>query len=107
MFKLQALTDAEQTFVLTGGGHNVGIVNPPGRPKANYRVRAWHAGDRLLTPDEWLAATTVEAGSWWTLWHDWLARHSSGQQATPPPIGAAGDGLTPLDAAPGRYVYGR
>jgi polyhydroxyalkanoate synthase len=37
VFKLHALTDAEQTFVLTGGGHNVGIVNPPGQPKANYR----------------------------------------------------------------------
>ena len=32
VFKLQSLSDAEQTFVLTAGGHNVGIVNPPGRP---------------------------------------------------------------------------
>ena len=34
VFKLQALTDTQQTFVLTGGGHHVGIVNPPvaGRP---------------------------------------------------------------------------
>jgi polyhydroxyalkanoate synthase len=106
VFKLHALTDAEQTFVLTGGGHNVGIVNPPGQPKANYRVRAWRAGDRLLTPDEWLAATPIETGSWWTLWHAWLARHSSGQTA-PPPMGAPAAGLTPLEAAPGRYVHGR
>ena len=105
-FKLHALTDAEQTFVLTGGGHNVGIVNPPGQPKANFRVRTWHAGDRLLTPDEWLAATTVEPGSWWTLWSDWLARHSSGRVA-PPTMGAAADGFGAQDAAPGRYVHGR
>ena len=30
-------------------GHNVGIVNPPGQAKSSYRMRMWHAGDRLLT----------------------------------------------------------
>src|SRR6185295_5542649 len=29
VFKLHRFTDAPQTFVLTAGGHNVGIVNPP------------------------------------------------------------------------------
>jgi len=104
--KLQALTDAEQTFVLTGGGHNVGIVNPPGQPKANYRIRTWQAGDRLLTPDEWLDATTVERGSWWTLWSTWLARHSSGRVA-PPPMGAAAHGLAPHERCRARPVRAR
>ena len=106
VYKLHALTDAEQTFVLTAGGHNVGIVNPPGDPRASYRMRAWHAGDRLLTPDEWLAETEPVAGSWWTAWADWLARRSS-RHVRPPLMGAPRQGLPPLEPAPGSYVRQR
>jgi polyhydroxyalkanoate synthase len=105
VYKLHALTDAEQTFVLTAGGHNVGIVNPPGGdPRASYRKRTWRAGDRLLTPDEWLGATESVAGSWWTAWGTWLDAHS-GAYVAPPTLGAPG--LPPLDPAPGRYVRER
>jgi len=106
VFKLHGLTDAEQTFVLTSGGHNVGVVNPPGNPKSSYRLRRWQAGDRRLTPDEWLAATEPVAGSWWTAWVGWLGRHSR-RRAAPPPMGAPAVGLAPLEAAPGRYVHQR
>jgi polyhydroxyalkanoate synthase len=105
VFKLHALTPAEQTFVLTAGGHNTGIVDPPGNPRASYRVRTWHSGDRLLTPDEWLGATAPVAGSWWTPWSEWLARHSGRPRVAPPSMGART--LPPLDAAPGRYVHQR
>lgn len=106
VFKLQALTDAPQTFVLTAGGHNVGIVNPAGQAKSSYRLRARSAGDRLLTPDEWLQATPTVAGSWWSAWSDWLARHS-GRRVPPPSMGAPRAGLPPLEAAPGLYVHQR
>ena len=75
VFKLLALAGVPQTFVLAAGGHNVGIVNPPGRAESSYRLRAWSAGERLLTPDEWLAATPSTPGSWWTPWVQWLRRH--------------------------------
>jgi polyhydroxyalkanoate synthase subunit PhaC len=106
VFKLQALTDTEQTFVLTAGGHNVGIVNPPGQARTSHRIGHWKAGDRLLTPDEWLAATPSVEGSWWTAWFEWLREHSSGERK-PPAIGAARKGLHPLGAAPGQYVLDR
>jgi polyhydroxyalkanoate synthase len=104
VFKLHTYADAEQTFVLTAGGHNVGIVNPPGQARSSYRLRRWQHGERLLTPEEWLAAATPHDGSWWTAWLDWLARHSSAR-TRPPAMGAADAGLAPLDAAPGRYVH--
>ena len=106
VFKLHSLTDAEQTFVLTAGGHNVGIVNPPGQAKSSYRMRTWHDGDRLLTPDEWLQATHSVSDTWWTAWRHWLQRHST-RQVAPPSMGSRAHGLKPLDAAPGRYVHER
>jgi polyhydroxyalkanoate synthase len=84
----------------------VGVVNPPGDPRASYRIRHWRSGNRRLTPDEWLAATRSIDGSWWSAWVGWLAQHSSGRR-TPPPMGAPRAGLVPLDAAPGRYVHRR
>ena len=61
-------------------------------------------GERLLTPDEWLASTEPVPGSWWTAWTDWLARHS-GPRVAAPRMGAPR--LPPLDAAPGQYVHQR
>jgi polyhydroxyalkanoate synthase subunit PhaC len=106
VYKLNALTDADQCFVLTAGGHNVGIVNPPGQARSSYRLREWHAGNRLLTPDEWLQDTPPVGGSWWTAWTTWLARHS-GARVPPPRLGAPNAGLPPLEAAPGQYVHQR
>jgi polyhydroxyalkanoate synthase subunit PhaC len=104
VFMLNRLTDADQTFVLTAGGHNVGIVNPPGTALSSYRIAHWQPGDRLLTPDEWLAQAPQLDGSWWNAWFDWLTRHSSGQRK-PPAMGAPGAGLPVLEAAPGSYVH--
>jgi polyhydroxyalkanoate synthase subunit PhaC len=101
VFKLHALTDAEQTFVLTAGGHNVGIVNPPGNPRSSYRLRTRRNHERRLTPDEWLHATEPVAGSWWSAWGEWLDAHAgkaAARHAKP---------LPSLGAAPGTYVLAR
>jgi len=107
VFKLHNHSSAEQTFVLTAGGHNAGIVNPPGRAKTSYRLRSWRPGERVLTPDEWLASTEPVEDSWWTAWVDWLAHHSTRRRVAPPRMGARRAGLAPLDAAPGLYVHQR
>jgi polyhydroxyalkanoate synthase len=104
VYKLHALCDAEQTFVLTAGGHNVGIVNPPGDPRSSYRTAVWNPGQRLLTPSEWLAQSSEVQGSWWSAWFEWLRQRSSAR-GTPPPLGAPGRAT--LGAAPGHYVLQR
>ena len=106
VFKLHALTDTEQTFVLTAGGHNVGIVNPPGSALSSYRLRQWRHGERLLSPDEWLAQTPSVPGSWWEAWVDRLKQRSS-RKTRPPRMGASDAGLPALEAAPGTYVRQR
>jgi polyhydroxyalkanoate synthase subunit PhaC len=106
VFKLNLLTDAPITFVLTAGGHNVGIVNPPGQAKSSYRIGHWRRGERRLTSEEWLASAPHCSGSWWTAWKDWLVQHST-QRRAPPPMGAAARGLPVLEAAPGHYVLQR
>ena len=104
--KIELLTDTNVTFLLTSGGHNAGIVSPPGADGRRYRMAVKHEGDRFVAPDEWLAAAPEREGSWWRAWRDWLAEHS-GPAAAPPALGAPEAGYPPLEEAPGRYVRGR
>ncbi len=100
VYKLHYLTDTEITFVLTSGGHNAGIVSPPGHPRRHYQCLTSAAGERRLDADEWLAAAPDQSGSWWPAWHAWLAAHS-GPPTDPPPLGIRGRCIAD---APGSYV---
>ena len=104
VFKLYLLTDAETTFLLSSGGHNVGIVNPPGVPHRSYQVRTRNHNGRYLDPDAWLEATPEQQGSWWPEWAGWLQARSGPSTARPPSMGAEAQGLQPLCPAPGTYV---
>jgi polyhydroxyalkanoate synthase len=101
VYKLHYLTGAEVTFALTSGGHNAGIVNPPGNPRRHYQIMKSAAGERRLDPDRWLATAPDNKGSWWPAWHEWL-RERSGAPVQPPRIGPPG--ARALDDAPGVYV---
>ena len=103
VFKLHALTGSEVTFVLASGGHNAGIVSPPGRDGRHYRVHAQSPADRYRDADDWLAAVEPSEGSWWPAWDRWLRRHA-GRRRVPPPLGAPRRGLPVLGDAPGTYV---
>lgn len=102
VYKLNLLTDAEVTFLLTSGGHNVGIVSEPGHPRRHYRVATRTPEDRYENPDTWMANTPIKEGSWWPEWIAWLDARS-GKPVVPPRMGAPG--LVPLGDAPGTYVF--
>ncbi len=101
VYKLHYLSPAEITFVLTNGGHNAGIVNPPGRARRHYRLLTSAAGSSRPDPDHWLGIAPDHEGSWWPAWQQWLQQRSGAAMA-PPRLGPAG--ARRLDDAPGRYV---
>ena len=100
--KLHFLSPAEITFVLTSGGHNAGIVNPPvPTSRRHYQWLTREAGGSYLAPDEWQAAAATVQGSWWPAWQQWLAAQS-GARVKPPRLGSS---AYPASAdAPGIYV---
>ena len=78
--------DSDVTFLLTGGGHNAGIVSEPGHPGRRYRVAFKGASANYADPDVWLAQNEPRAGSWWPEWAAWLDAQS-GASVAPPKIG--------------------
>jgi len=105
VFKIHQFTDAEVTFALTSGGHNSGVVSPPGTPHRSYRLATAAPTALRPTPEDWLASAPQKDGSWWPAWFGWLAARS-GEPAPPPPLGRPEAGLPALEPAPGQYVRG-
>ena len=101
VYKIQMLTDADVTFVLSNGGHNAGVVNPPGHPHRHHQIATHKEEEKYIDPDAWQKAAAHHEGSWWPCWRDWLVRQSSDQIA-PPPMAA---GRKNLGDAPGTYVF--
>ncbi|MFN3612449.1 PHA/PHB synthase family protein [Tepidimonas sp.] len=100
VYKIHQFTNCEVTFALTSGGHNAGIVSPPGHPRRRYRLATRAHDDALLPPETWVEVNPATEGSWWTPWQAWLAARS-GAPAAPPAMGNA------LADAPGTYVFQR
>ncbi|MBV8502317.1 MAG: polyhydroxyalkanoic acid synthase [Paucibacter sp.] len=107
VYKLHLVTETDLTFVLASGGHNVGVVNPPGgKAPSSYQIATHVRGDRHLDPDTWVQRASAQAGSWWPAWQAWIAARS-GPQVAPPMLGNPAHGLPPLCNAPGEYVFQR
>jgi polyhydroxyalkanoate synthase len=104
VYKLHQYADTEVTFCLTSGGHNVGIVNPPGVANRHYRIGTSSSQDRYVDPEVWAARTPKREGSWWPAWQRWLAERSGVPAQTPDPGGRGG---LVLGDAPGTYVLMR
>ncbi|OCK53810.1 poly-beta-hydroxybutyrate polymerase [Bradyrhizobium sp. LMTR 3] len=103
VYKIHYQADANITFLLTSGGHNAGIVAPPGEQGHAYRIRTKAADATYTGPAEWLKTVPEVEGSWWPEWTKWLAARS-GELVGPPRMGTkASEGET-LPDAPGDYV---
>ncbi len=103
VYKFNLMMDTDVTFLLTSGGHNAGVVSPPGRPGRHYRIATQAEQDHYLDPEAWLRQTAPSEGSWWPQFAAWLEARS-GELVAPPAMGAPGHGLAPLADAPGTYV---
>lgn len=103
VYKFHYLMSGENTFVLTSGGHNAGIVSPPGKARRSYQMMTRPAGSSYLSSDEWLEDAPRTEGSWWPAWHAWLVKRS-GPLTAPPQMGASSKGYKVLYDAPGKYV---
>jgi polyhydroxyalkanoate synthase len=106
VYKIHLQADVDVTFVLTTGGHNVGIVNPPTSSKREYRMGTHPHTAAYVSPDHWSETRDPIPGSWWPAWVKWLKTNSSAPGA-PPKMGAPAIGLRPIEAAPGSYVFDR
>jgi polyhydroxyalkanoate synthase len=104
VYKIQMLADADVTFVLSNGGHNAGIVNPPGHLHRHHQIALHKEHDKYVDPDAWQKSAVHHEGSWWPCWRDWLVKQSS-ERIPPPSLGAPQNGYAALGDAPGRYVF--
>ena len=110
VYKIHLFADTEVTFALTNGGHNAGVISPPGHPRRHHHIYTKSDAEHFMDPETWKTYATKIDGSWWLSWADWLETHSSGLKA-PRKIRAAehpGNLISKSDAlpeAPGEYVH--
>ncbi len=103
-YKIHAQASADVTFVLTSGGHNAGVVNPPktgpGPQKRRHQIATHDDLQTYVDPDAWRAAAARHEGSWWPCWLEWLEECSSAPAAAP----KTAPSIAPT---PGAYVLER
>ncbi|WP_034298797.1 alpha/beta hydrolase [Herbaspirillum sp. RV1423] len=97
VFKIHRLSDTKVTFLLTSGGHNAGVVSPPGHPHRSYQIATHSDREPAIDADTWQQTVAHHEGSWWPAWEAWL-RGRSGKRVAPPSMPAH------KSAAPGKYV---
>jgi polyhydroxyalkanoate synthase len=88
-------------FVLSSSGHIAALVNPPGNPRASYRL----GGVDETDPADWVDAAEQHADSWWPDFAAWFAERGGKKKVAPDALGGAG--MAPIEPAPGSYVLER
>ena len=98
-YKTTQLLGGTTRFVLSTSGHIAALVNPPGNPKATFRVNK----DNPAEATEWLHGAETQQGTWWTDVAVWLDERCGATRPAPEQLGSAT--LKPVASAPGTYVY--
>ena len=104
VYKINMLTHTDLTFCLTSGGHNAGVVNPPGpQSRHSYQLATAKTSDPYIDPESWMSSTPKHEGSWWAALEDWLGQQAS-QRVAPPAMGSNAQDYAAQEDAPGQYV---
>ena len=90
-------SDKEMTLIRSG--HIQSVVYPPD----STRYNRWYGPPTPTDPDEWIETATVEHGSWWRPWTEWLIARSGPEKAVRATLGNRQ--YPPLAPAPGTYVF--
>jgi polyhydroxyalkanoate synthase len=90
---------AEKEMTLIKSGHIQSVVYPAD----STRYDRWYGPATPNDPDEWLEKATVEHGSWWRPWTEWLIARSGAERPARKTLG--NHQYPPLGPAPGTYVY--
>ena len=104
VYKINFFTKVDVTFVLTTGGHNVGIVSEPGHKGRSYQLMTKTQSDKCITQDAWLKTAPTNDGSWWLAWQRWVVGYSDAVKVAPPAMGNKKKGYPILCDAPGNYI---
>jgi polyhydroxyalkanoate synthase len=102
-YKINFQTDTEVTYLLTTGGHNIGIVSEPGHQGHAFQVMTRNHDGHYLDPDTFLTNAPRKEGSWWPEWITWLDARS-GASVPPSAVGTPEADYAPLCDAPGTYA---
>ena len=99
-YKTARLLGGDNRFVLSTSGHIAGIVNPPS-PKAKH----WTNPELPDDPQHWLAGATLQEGTWWQDWIQWIASRAGDMIDPPRQVGSSDYPI--LCDAPGTFVLTR
>jgi poly[(R)-3-hydroxyalkanoate] polymerase subunit PhaC len=97
-FTTARLLGGTKELTIVRSGHIQSFVNPAD----STHYDCWYGPPSVADPDEWLAGATVQHGSWWRRWGEWLTARSGPERPARKNLGSKD--YPPLAPAPGSYV---
>ena len=95
----QLVGGSDKQMTLIRSGHIQSVVYPAD----STRYDRWYGPPAPTDPDKWLETATVEPGSWWRPWTEWLIARSGHEKAARAILGNRQ--YRSLAPAPGTYVF--